>query len=145
MPLTNAGQVRSEGNLAADTPETKLAPHIHHAETKLREVIGSTLYDTVAGETTSGAQDRRGRLERAEACFALAFAIPVLNIRANPTEGGLVSSIGFAETKNSLLTQDEIDKLVERFENRAMALVSEYIEIDETSTSIGNGLSFISV
>lgn len=143
--LTNADSVRAEGNFPSDLPDQKLWPAMDHAETRLRQMVGAELYETVQAETSASSQDRRGKLSRAEACLAVSFALPVLNIRANSNEGGLVSSIGFADTKNSLLSQDEIDKLVSRFEKRAMEIISEFVVIDDNSESFGNGLAFIAV
>ena len=47
-----------------------------------------------------------------------------------------MSSIGFAETRNSLLSQAEVDELVNKFEKRAMILAAEYVEIDATASPL---------
>lgn len=151
MPLTTASQVILEGNLPSDLDEEKISPHIDAAETWLREYISDEVYEEYEADDDEDPQSDRGLLAKAEALLAIETLLPVLNIRANPTSGGIVASVGFAESKNQLISQDELDRLTQRFHDRAMAIVARFVEIelddagDVEDVEFGDGIGFIAI
>lgn len=149
MPLTTASQVRLEGNLPSDLDEEKIDPHIDAAETRLREYLTDDVYDDLEADDDEDPQSDKQLLAKAEALLTLVTLLPVLNIRANPTSGGIVASIGFGESRNSLIGQDELDKLTQRFHDRAMAIVTKFVEIDTDEDTgdveFGDGIGFIAI
>lgn len=127
--LTTVSQIRELGNIPDDADESLITQYAGEAERRLRVMITTSLYDSV--ETDSFYADDKVKLAKAEAFLALSELFPVLNIRVNPNEGGIVSSVGFAESKNSLLSVDEVKKLAAHFESKANAIIAEYVEIDD--------------
>lgn len=151
MPLTTASQVILEGNLPSDLDEEKISPHIDAAETRLREHLGDEAYEEYEADDDEDPQSDRMLLAKAEALLTLETLLPVLNIRANPSSGGIVTAVGFAESKNQLMGQDELDKLIMRFHDRAMAIVARFVEIelddagDVEDVEFGDGIGFIAI
>lgn len=151
MPLTTASQVILEGNLPSDLDEEKIDPHIDAAETRLREYLTDDVYDDLEADDDEDPQSDKQLLAKAEALLAIETLLPVLNIRANPTSGGIVASIGFAESKNQLIGQDELDRLTQRFHDRAMAIVAKFVEFetdddgDMEDVEFGDGIGFIAI
>ena len=148
MSLCNYNDIRAEGNLPSDLPESTLTPHLNGAETRLRSILSDDYYDEVEAEATT--ETRRKELTRAEAMMALYFALPVLNMKVGP-KGGIVTATGFGETKNSFLTIDQVEKLSQRFYEKAMELISKYdqsyedADADEDVTILEGTVDWIAV
>jgi len=127
--LTTASQIRLLGNIPDDADEEQISAYAGEAERRVKAMIGATLYAAV--ETDSFYADDKVKLAKAEAFLALSELLPVLNIRVNPNEGGIVSSVGFAESKNSLLSQKEVQALADSFEQKANDIIAEYVDVDD--------------
>ena len=143
--LMTLKQVLKLGNLAADTDKEKVLPYIYEAEDVMRQHLGTT-YDTYKdAEASEDSQDGKNKLARAEAFLTLSLLVPVLNLRANSDEGGFVGSIGFAESKNTLLSRKEIEKIAQDFNDRAFRIIHQFIEVSSTDTEYGDGFGMIAV
>jgi len=145
MPLTTTSQIRQIGHLPSDLADEKVNPHLADAESELRSLITDSIYESIEAETATDDQDDKSKLARAEAMLALTYLLPSLNIRANSEQGGIVSSVGFAESKNSLLSQAELDNLIKKFHDRAMRIIQPYMTTEETDVEFGNSIAFIAV
>ena len=142
--LTTTAQVIELGNLPKDTHDDKLNQHLYEAESRMREFLGDSDYETYDAETDADPQSDRQKLARAEGYLALSLAVPVLNLRSNG-EGGFVSSVGFAESKNTLLSREDIKEISQDFHDKAWRIISQYVEVTTESTEFGNGFGVIAV
>ena len=149
MPLTTNSEIIQAGNLPADLNTNKIDNHLVNAERRLRELLGDTLYETIEAESGT---DRKTRCSLSEAYMTLKYMIPVLGLKPGNV-GGLVSATGFADSRNELLTFNELKSIAAHFNEMAMELLAEYLpEPDiETDTQaddildVGGGFSIIAI
>lgn len=127
--LTTVSQIRQLGNIPDDANEEQIIQYAEEAARQLKDQITVALYDAV--ESDSFYAEDKIKLAKAEAFLTLTELVPVLNIRVNPNEGGIVSSIGFAESKNTLLSIKEAQEIAAMFRAKADMITSEYVDIDD--------------
>ena len=129
--LTTTAQIITLGNLPDEGNEERLTQYMAEAERRMRALLTDDLYDELDADDYVDTVGDKAKLARAEAFIALAEMIPVMNIRVNPNDGGIVQSVGFGESKNTLLTVDEAQKLAAMFLDKANAILDEYIEPED--------------
>lgn len=130
--LTSVDQVVTLGNLPDEGNEDRVSAYMLEAQRQLKEKIGETLYLALEAEDGTGdlAEDKT-RLAQAEAFLTLAEMIPVMNLRINPNDGGIVRSVGFGESKNELINFSDAQNIAQYFRDKADTIVAEYVEIDD--------------
>lgn len=121
--LTTPAQVKQEGNLPASIDDTVLATHIVKAVIEMKKILTEDKYKYIADLDEE--DDAYLACSLAEANLALFYAIPALNIETAGT--GIVRSKGWDQSRSDLLTQGEVDRLIERYRNTAMNLLGPYI------------------
>lgn len=127
--LTTIGQVKQEGNLPASIDNGVLETHLMKAVIELKKILTEDKYDYIAGLDPE--DDAYIACSLAEANLALSFAIPALNMETAGT--GIVRSKGWDQSRSDLLSQGEVDRLIERYRNTAMDLLGPYIpQIEST-------------
>lgn len=133
MALTTLDNVIAQANFGKKIDPTILTPHLDAAEIELRRLLGSTLYDTIAGykiidENTEGYADKQAtfkEVELAERYLTASLAVHALNTE---TQGnGIVRSTGFDQSLKSLLSRAEVNDLSQHYRDKAMALIAPYI------------------
>jgi len=139
--LTTVKQIVELGNLPDEGNEQRIVQYAEIAANELETQLGATLYAAV--DTDSLYAEDRVKLARAEAFLTLSHLLPVLNLRINPNEGGIVQSVGFAETKNSLMSVEDVHRLAQEFRDKANDIISAYIEVeDEDEINGGDGIGW---
>lgn len=130
--LTSVSQVVTLGNLPDEGNEERISEYMLEAQRQLKVKIGETLYLALEAEDGTGeyAEDKT-RLAQAEAFLTLAEMIPVMNLRINPNDGGIVRSVGFGESKNELINFSDTQAIADYFRDKADTIVAEYVEIDD--------------
>lgn len=119
MPLS-AAQIQAALGLQPPLP-ARVALHAAEGEREARAAVGDAAYGAAGVGTPA-----RAALDRAEAYFALAAAVPVLNLRATEL-GGLVRSVGYAESRNDLLSVADVAALQALYRQQArLALVGPF-------------------
>lgn len=130
--LTNPSQVKTEGNLPDSIDDEKLDPHIQKAVIEMKKIITVEKYIEIDGKDEQ--DEDYITCSIAEANLALSYAIPVLNIE---TQGsGIVRTKGWDQSRSDLLSQSEVDKLVERFRQIAMDLLLPFIPQVESTEEL---------
>lgn len=127
--LTTLDQVKQEGNLPASIDDSVLATHITKAVIEMKKILTEDKYEYIS--ELDEEDDAYLACSLAEANLALHYAIPALNIETAGT--GIVRSKGWDQSRSDLLSQGEVDRLIERYKNTAMSLLGPYIpqvEID---------------
>lgn len=144
MPLTTTAQVVILGNLPDEGNEERLVEYMAAAERKMRSYLSDELYDELEADTEDDPNGDKAKLAQAEAFLALSEMMPVLNLRINPNDGGIVQSVGFGESKNTLLSFDDVKKIAAMFLDKAMAILETYIEPEDEDDleEIGGNESF---
>lgn len=127
--LTSAAQVKQEGNLPASLDDGVLATHLAKAEIEVKKILTAAKYDYIAGLDPE--DDAFIACSLAEANLALSFAIPALNIET--AGNGIVRSKGWDQSRSDLLSQGEVDRLIERYKNIALNLLGPYIPQNEST------------
>jgi hypothetical protein len=80
----------------------------------------------------SATEARSIECTKAECLLAFGYAIPFLNIETSGR--GIVSSKGWDQSRSELMSQSQVDQLVEKVREQAMNLLSPYLpEIDDTT------------
>ena len=149
MSLTTNSEIIQSGNLPADFDVNKIAKHLVNAERRLRELLADTLYETIEAESGT---DRKTRCALAEAYMALNYMIPVLGLKPGNV-GGLVSATGFADSRNEMLSFNELKSIAAHFQEMAMELLAEYLPEPDIDTDtqaddildVGGGFSMIAI
>lgn len=127
--MTTCSQVKQEGNLPASMDDSVLATHITKAVIEMKKILTEDKYEYIS--ELDEEDDAYLACSLAEANLALHYAIPALNIETAGT--GIVRSKGWDQSRSDLLSQGEVDRLIERYKNTAMSLLGPYIpqvEID---------------
>lgn len=121
--LTTLAQVKQEGNLPASIEDAVLETHLAKAAIEVKKILTEDKYNYIAG--LGEEDDAHIACSLAEANLTLAYAIPSLNIETAGT--GIVRSKGWDQSRSDLLSQGEVDRLIERYRNTAMDLLGPYI------------------
>lgn len=109
--------------------DSVLATHITKAVIEMKKILTEDKYEYIS--ELDEEDDAYLACSLAEANLALHYAIPALNIETAGT--GIVRSKGWDQSRSDLLSQGEVDRLIERYKNTAMNLLGPYIpqaEID---------------
>jgi len=133
------------GNLPKDTSTTLIETSAAEAERVMRLFLGEVYESAVAESENDNPQTRRNKLARAEAFLTLERLLPIMAIRANPESGGLVGSVGFGESRTSLLSNAEVEAICNRYNDWAMEIISEFVTVDDDDSTVGDGISVLAV
>lgn len=129
--LANADDVRKAGNLSDRVDVDSLQFYLDIASYYMVGVVGSTNYSSaMKGDLDAPQNDM---LRKAEACVAVAFALPAVGIKIS--EMGAVKQMAMArggEYQNMSITK-EIMELASSFMNMANFLIPSSVIVNETA------------
>ena len=123
------------GQAAADFPAGLVNSHLFDAENELRKLTSDTDYDAVEeihskdpAERTIDEIKKHEAFIRAEAELVMMCLIPKLNVKIG-REGIVTSSFSkiFGEGNFKIATPEEIEKIQNKYMDRAAGLVKKYI------------------
>jgi hypothetical protein len=132
--LATAAGVRSECNLPTTITDTMLAAHIISANIELKRLLDAgeeEVYADVLAESET--EQRSIHCTKAENLLAFAYAIPFLNIETSGR--GLVSAKGWDGSRSELMSQGQVDQLVDKVREQAMNLLIPYLPVEDDDTT----------
>lgn len=119
----------TEGNLGKGTSPEVLLPHIETAIIETKLMIGADQFNTIA-ELTSDKEENI-ILKKAVTNLALSYAVHAMNIETNGK--GIVRATGFNESRNELLSRNEVKDLSEHFKSIATKLFQQFLPVEEST------------
>ena len=118
MALTTAAKIRALANWPASVTDPMLQPHLDGAARELRrwlQPLDAEKYAALVAETS--VSDDRLTAEEIEACLAIAYAIPAMNVFA--AASGPVVPNRIEDSEFSFLTPDQEAAKIAQWRNRA--------------------------
>jgi len=125
------GLVQQLGNLPK-VSEEKISVHFPMAKIDVIDVIGQDNYTKLFAVTTPFTAEDKEKLEQAESYLTLKYLIPALNNES--TGSGVTKATGFGDSRKENLSEYDLDKLTQRYNDNAMKILSLYkksVDIDE--------------
>ena len=122
--ITNTEAVKLLGNLK-NVDNNIIEQFFPQAKMKVVDITGTAQYNDLKDVNT---EDRK-LVAMAEGYFILSLTIPTLNIQTGGA--GLVQSTGFNESKQSLMSINDVKTLCEDYERQAYDILSKYKLPDE--------------
>lgn len=124
--LTNTILIEKYSGFPADVA-AKLEKDISKASKKLRALIGDTAYDDLSSRPAEDPD--RERAAQAESLLAVYYGLPKLNLRVTKI-GGIVKATGIDQTRNEIMSKNEMEKYRADFLGQALFLIDDLIEED---------------
>jgi hypothetical protein len=103
---------------------TKSLHALRRAEADVRSLIGNEEYDRVAAIEEEG-DEEVDDLTEALSLLCLVYALPTLNVRVTE-KGGLVSAVGFEQSRTELMSQGALQKLQHSMRGQAHSLLRRF-------------------
>ena len=136
--LSTAAGVRSECNLPDTIKDAMLTPHLASAKIEMQRLLNAGLvegdgdvYSEILAEADT--EIRSIICTKAENLLAFAYALPFLNIETSGR--GIVSVKGWDASRSELMSQGQVEQLVEKVREQAMNLLSPYLStVDDDTT-----------
>lgn len=117
--------VRTLGNIT-QVDEEKITPHLFTAQIDVTKSITKEKYEEVLAEVDT---DDYKKVQQAESYFVLSYLIPVINISS--TGNGIVKSTGTGEGRTEMLSENDVETIIQRYRDNAEKLLQEFIpEVD---------------
>jgi hypothetical protein len=124
-------QVRKLGNVPKVTQED-IEIHFPMAKLEVIDVIGQDNYTAILGGTDGYDESDLTKLQTAESYMALKYLIPALNNES--TGAGITKATGFGDSRKENLSEYDVDKIIQRYEDSAMKILQRYaksVDVDE--------------
>lgn len=113
--------VRKLGNIAK-VDEAKIEPHFFTAQIDVVKFITKEKYEEILG--LGEEDDDYKKILTAESYFVLSYLIPVINVSS--TGQGIVKATGTGDGRAEMLSENDVDRIVERYRDTAETLLQEF-------------------
>jgi hypothetical protein len=121
--------VQKLGNLPKVSQE-KIEVHFPMAKLDVLDVIGAAAYDDIYDVSGDYTADDKVKLEQAEAYMTLKYLLPAINNES--TGGGVTKSTGFGDSRKENLSELDLDKIIQRYDDNAMKILKKYAKSVDT-------------
>lgn len=120
----------------ADSADQRLDGPLASAEKRIRNLMTDAVYEPMTVDGFGDSDEDKDRqlteCQRAEALMTLYFALRQLNLKILE-HGGVLSSTGWEESRQSFLSENQLDEIRTGYYEDAVELISEYIPAADIS------------
>lgn len=121
--------VQKLGNLPKVSQE-KIEVHFPMAQYDVVSVIGKDAYEKIYDVGENYTEADKKKLEQAESYMCLKYLLPAINNES--TGGGVTKATGFGDSRKENLSEFDLDKIIQRYNDNAMRLLNSYAKSVDT-------------
>jgi hypothetical protein len=93
-------------------------------------VIGKDAYEKIYDVGENYTEADKKKLEQAESYMCLKYLLPAINNES--TGGGVTKATGFGDSRKENLSEFDLDKIIQRYNDNAMRLLNSYAKSVDT-------------
>lgn len=147
---TNVELVKLKGNLNQVSDEL-IEGQFEEARYDVEKLIGKdTYHESIESGDEEETADRFKKIQLAETYFVIKHLVPVINVE---TDGaGITKATGFNENRKENLSENDIDRIQERWHKKAIDLLAEFMKCDDADEDeecdhpfIGENVQMVSI